>query len=58
MRTYAVYRGEYPFDQLIGFVHAPADQPEIALNKAINDYRAQDLHPVVELMPGGSEVSH
>lgn len=43
---YIVYNGEYPFEQVLGFVEAPADQPEVALRKAIKEFKDNE-HPVV-----------
>lgn len=47
MTTYAVFRGEYPFDDFLGYTTAPEDQPDLALSKAINAYKGIDPHPVV-----------
>lgn len=49
---FQVMRGEYPFNQLIGVVDAPEDQPELALSRAIEMFKGdQDFfcrHPVVQ----------
>lgn len=44
---YCVYEGVYPFDNQVGFVDAPADEPEKALEKALNLF-PNVFHPVVE----------
>lgn len=44
---YNVYRGVYPFDELLGSVIAAADRPDNALHLAIAKYHHQDIHPVV-----------
>ena len=43
-----VFRGEYPFNDRIGVVDAPENQPEIALQRAIQNYSLVDQNPVVE----------
>ena len=59
---YIIYRGEYPFDQIIGQVDAPKDQPEVALQRAkritnsmVDQYPENERvfieHPVVEPQP-------
>ena len=48
MIIYNVYRGEYPFDELIGQVVAPADNPDAALQQALDVFTYVDPHPVVE----------
>ncbi len=49
---FAVIRGEYPFDQVIGTAEAPEDQPEQALAQAIEQFKGYEdffmRHPVVE----------
>lgn len=56
MKTYNVFRGEYPFNEQIDIVYA--ESPEVALQKAINNVKTRaktdvfDRHPVVELMEG------
>lgn len=44
---YCVYEGNYPFTEQIGFVDAPADEPEQALAKALAEF-PDAFHPVVE----------
>lgn len=44
---YNVFRGEYPFNDRIGVVDAPEDQPEIALQRAKKEYSQVDPNPVV-----------
>jgi hypothetical protein len=48
MIQYIVYRGEYPFNEVLGTVEAPADRPDIALQQAIKGFKTVDHHPVVE----------
>jgi hypothetical protein len=45
---YNVFRGEYPFNDRIGVVEAPDDQPELALQRAKEKYKQVDHNPVVE----------
>jgi hypothetical protein len=56
MIIYNVYRGEYPFDELIGQVQAPADNPDAALQQAITAFAGIDPHPVVEPRAKGMVV--
>lgn len=44
---YCVYSGEYPFTNQIGFVDAPADEPETALLMAKEQF-PNEKAPVVE----------
>jgi len=47
-----VIRGEYPFNEVIGMVSAPANEPEKALEGAKQQFKNDDdffkRHPVVE----------
>lgn len=45
MIKYAVYKGEYPFTEMLGVVEAPEDKPEEALKLALQKYPD---HPVVQ----------
>ena len=42
---YTVYKGEYPFNEQLGTVEAPANQPEVALKIAL---KIHGEHVVVE----------
>ena len=53
MQTYNIYRGEYPFDELLG--QTQAETAEQALQQAIKQLNGVDLHPVVE--PADSNLS-
>ena len=58
---YAVMRGEYPFDDVVNAVDAPADRPDLALDAAKRLYAKDNdfflRHPVVEPMEKGSLVA-
>lgn len=49
---YAVIRGEYPFDEVVNMVEAPADRPDLALETAkllfLGNKDVALRHPVVE----------
>jgi len=45
---YEVFKGEYPFEEFLGLVEAPEDQPELALERAIGLFGHIDPHPVVQ----------
>jgi hypothetical protein len=45
MTTFDVLRGEFPFNEIIGYVYAPADQPEVALREAIKLCNVPKAHP-------------
>ena len=36
---YVVFRGVYPFDEVLGIVNGPEDQPEVALKEAIKNFK-------------------
>lgn len=44
---YNVYRGVYPFDELLGTLYGSADDPVEVLWRAILYVKDRDIHPVV-----------
>lgn len=48
MIEYNVYRGVYPFDELLGSFTATNDaDPEVLMTLALHYFGYQDTHPVV-----------
>jgi hypothetical protein len=45
---YVVKTGEYPFEEVVGFVDAPADDAAQALERALRTFGHVAAHPVVE----------
>lgn len=49
---YLIFRGEYPFNDVIGMASGPKDEPEKALQDAKNQFKHDPdffkRHPVVE----------
>lgn len=47
LATYNVYRGEFPFTDVIGYVYAPSDEPNAALKEAIKLCNTPVVNPDV-----------